>query len=344
MTSSFQQYCLNAWYGNKRWPVVLQPLASGLQCIATERRKRLQANAEILPVPVIVVGNISLGGTGKTPLLASLARLLLENGYQPGIVSRGYGGDAAAYPLDVTPQTPVSQSGDEPALLSHITACPVVVDPVRVRAARHLIEQHQCNVILSDDGLQHYALARDIEIAVVDGSRGLGNGRCLPAGPLREPPVRLTEVDWVIVNGELCAKGGVPESALTMHLEPCEWRRVDGSGEAVSLQAAPFGNDQPLHAVAGIGNPERFFSTLETLGYTPCKHPFADHHRFAAADFTFAQGADAVLMTAKDAVKCQGFAQPNWWYLTVEAVLPEVLNLGILSVLNDLKLNKNKKL
>lgn len=308
------------WYGDRRRSRWLAPLGALFARLAAGRRRRLQARARPVGVPVVVVGNITLGGTGKTPLIIALARRLREAGWRPGVVSRGYGGRAPAYPLFVTPHTPVAHCGDEPLIIASESDCPVCVAPDRVAAAWQLVAEG-CDLILSDDGLQHYRLARELELAVVDGRRGLGNGRCLPAGPLREPASRLAEVDWVLVND---ADGGrqlpsLPMASVSMALKPRAWHPVAG-GEGREL--AYFAPGTVVHAVAGIGHPERFFRTLESLGLEPERHAFSDHHRFRPADLRFADRRPLV-MTAKDAVKCRAFAQPHWWYLSVTADLPE---------------------
>lgn len=272
-------------------------------------------------MPVIVVGNITLGGTGKSPLVAWLAGWLVAQGWSPGIVSRGYGGNAPSYPLLVTADTNVVESGDEPLMLAQQTGLPVAADPNRVRGVQALIEKG-CDIILSDDGLQHLALDRDIELVVVDGDRGLGNGRCLPAGPLRESPSRLQRVDAVIINGDsqpsLSLTPSIMQAATTMQLAPLRWRRLD-DGARFPLAPLPF--TLPVHAVAGIGHPERFFRTLSALGVEGEWHPLADHQHFSAGALSFAD-TRPVIMTAKDAVKCYALAPPNSWVLDVEASLP----------------------
>jgi len=270
------------------------------------------------PVVVIVVGNITLGGTGKSPIVAWLVRWLAAQGYTPGIVTRGYGGKAAHYPLTVTPDTRVEESGDEPLMLAQQTGVPVVADPQRARGARALIDAG-CDIIVSDDGLQHLALGRHIELAVVDGVRGLGNGRCLPAGPLREPASRLAEVDAVLVNGD--SQHSLSGHITAMRLVPKQWRLLS-SGEQYCLAPLPF--TPPVNAMAGIGRPERFFDTLTTLGVVGSWHSFADHYQYEASALQFAQTDTPrpLLMTAKDAVKCRDIAPPDSWVLDVEAELP----------------------
>ncbi|MDN6179597.1 MAG: tetraacyldisaccharide 4'-kinase [Halomonas subglaciescola] len=315
---SLSERWVSAAYQGSAWLYPLRPLAR-LYGYAIERRRKAYANGKKAawraPVPVIVVGNITLGGTGKSPLVAWLVRWLSGQGYTPGIITRGYGGKAARYPLWVMPDTSVTQSGDEPLMLAQQTGVAVVADPLRTRGGKALVAAG-CDIIVSDDGLQHLALERDVELAVVDGARGLGNGQCLPAGPLREPPKRLASVDAVLANGEL--RTPLEVDTQPMHLAPRCWRAL-ATGQAHALTPLPFA--LPVRAVAGIGRPARFFATLETLGVHGSRHGFADHHRFTARDLAVSDG-QALVMTAKDAVKCKALAPPNSWVLDVETVLP----------------------
>jgi len=308
-----------AWYQGSRWLNLLRPLALLYQAIAAWRRNNLTRSKRWRsPVPVIVVGNISIGGTGKTPAVICLVEYFKELGFKPGIVSRGYGGKANSYPVLLDAQSKAVEVGDEPLMMHLRCRCPVVVDPDRVAAARHLLEYTDADLIIADDGLQHYALARDIEIAVIDGSRGLGNGLCLPAGPLREPATRLEEVDFILING------GDFETSLPferMVLRPDALVNLV-TGERRSLNSLQESNN--IHAVAGIGNPGRFFDMLVELGYEPIKHPFEDHYRYTYSDLAFGNGI-TVIMTEKDAVKCAEFANENMWYVAVAADLPDKL-------------------
>jgi tetraacyldisaccharide 4'-kinase len=267
--------------------------------------------------PVIVVGNVTVGGSGKTPLVIWLAQQLGERGHRPGVVLRGYGGAAATgrVPCLVTPDSDVAVVGDEALLLRRRTGVPVVVGRDRVGAAERLLATG-VDVIIADDGLQHLRLARDFEIAVVDATRGLGNRYLLPAGPLREPAERLSQVDAVVINGEegrpAAAAAGLP-AAFLMRLGG-EWLRpLAGSGDAVALSSLA---GQRVHAVAGIGNPGRFFSQLAAAGLQVLEHAFPDHHRYRASELEFHDGLP-LLMTEKDAVKCRAFAGANRWYLPV---------------------------
>lgn len=259
-----------------------------------------------LPVPVVVVGNIFVGGTGKTPLVAWTTRALESMGRRPGIVSRGYGGRSRSWPRRVYPDSDPEAVGDEPLLLARRTGRPVAVGPDRIAAARMLIEAG-CDVLVSDDGLQHYRLPRTLEWVVCDGRRGLGNGLCLPAGPLREPADRLDSVDLVISNGR--APG----------LTPWWFDLVPGPLQPLGAGQGPAPEPgATVHGVAGIGHPERFFATLEAQGYRVIKHPFPDHHRYQAEALRFGDHRP-VIMTEKDAVKCTGIAPVQSWYLPVEA-------------------------
>lgn len=301
------------WYRRSLLSWCLLPLAWLYQLISSLRRLAYQKDwltRHKLPVPVIVVGNISVGGTGKTPFVIWLVEQLRQAGYQPGVVSRGYGGHSSHYPLDVDSQSSTRQVGDEPLLIHQRTGCPVVVDPNRPRAAVHLLAKHHCDVVISDDGLQHYALQRDIEIVLVDAGRRFGNKYCLPAGPLREPVSRLQQVDFIIYNGEHST------ASYQMQLNFNETYHLL-TGESVSL--TDFKGAE-IHAVAGIGHPQRFFDQLAEQQLIVHPHPFADHWQFSASDFNFADDFP-ILMTEKDAVKCREFANKNMWYVPVSAQL-----------------------
>lgn len=329
---SLGQRWLKAAYEGSGWLAPLYPLGNLYRYLMRRREQRYRRGEVPIwqaPVPVIVVGNITLGGTGKSPLVAWLSRWLQKQGYSPGIVTRGYGGKAPHYPLLVTPATDPQHSGDEPLMLAQQTGVPVVADPQRARGAQALVQQG-CDIVISDDGLQHLALGRDIELVVVDGARGLGNQRCLPAGPLREAPTRLAGVDAVIVNGTLKSPLEVP--SVAMQLEPQRWRYL-ATGQHSPLQPLPF--ELPVHALAGIGNPERFFNTLRGLGVQGEMHPLADHHSFDAHTFQFTPPRP-IIMTAKDAVKCQTFAPPDSWVLEVEAQLPQAFEDWLRSRLSEL--------
>ena len=278
-----------------------------------------------LPVPVIIVGNITVGGTGKTPLVIWLATFLKQKGKRPGIVTRGYQGVAQTWPQLVLPQSDPAQVGDEAVVLARRSACPVVADPDRVRAAQTLVRDHGCDVIISDDGLQHLRLVRDIEIAVIDGERRFGNGLCLPAGPLREPVCRLNRVPLRVTNGK--ARTG----ELGMEFVETGFCRVVASAKTMTM--GDF-KERQVHAVAGIGHPARFFAQLRRLGFDVIEHSFPDHHRFTPEDIAFDDNKP-VIMTQKDAVKCESFATDRHWCLSVEARLDPVFGERVWQLLEE---------
>lgn len=266
------------------------------------------------PVPVIVVGNLTAGGNGKTPVVVWLVEQLQQRGYRAGVVSRGYGGKSASYPLLLDGATTTVQAGDEPVLIYQRTGAPVAVAPKRVAAVQALVQQHAVDVVITDDGLQHYALQRDFEVVVIDGVRRFGNGWWLPAGPMRERAARLNSVDVCIANGGVAQAG-----EIAMKLQ---------ARDAVNLlsgERRPAAELPQVVAMAGIGHPPRFFATLEKQGVEMVREvPFADHQAYSLAQLAaLVQPQQTLLMTEKDAVKCRAFAQPNWWYLPVDAQLPQ---------------------
>ena len=317
------------WYGRHPLTLLLAPL-SWLYLAALACRRFMYAAGILpvtrLPVPVIVVGNLTAGGTGKTPLVIWLARYLQSLAYKPGIVSRGYGGSAQSRVQRVGPDSDPALVGDEPVLLAQRTGCPVAVAADRVKAAQALLRQTQCDILLSDDGLQHTSLARDVEIVVVDGVRRFGNGRCLPAGPLREPVARLDTVDLVVAGG----RAGANE--FLMEYTELPVKSLDGRRE---MQPAGFGK-QTVHAVAAIGNPERFFSMLRRNGIDIEEHAFPDHHAFRRSDLEF-DDAGAVLMTEKDAVKCRRFGLENAWYVPLDVRLSETFERKLKDLLEEVR-------
>jgi len=313
----------------------LLPLAGVFGSLAALRRAAFRlglVQSASSSRPVIVVGNIAVGGSGKTPVVAWLVDELRRAGHRPGIVSRGYGRQGEGLRV-VDERTPVAEAGDEPVLLAALCGCPVVVGRDRPAAVARLLEHFPgCSVVISDDGLQHYAMQRSVEIAVVD-EQVLGNGWLLPAGPLREPRSRLASVDLVLMHGPLAAPtraalGRVP--CFDMHLEPGDPRPLDGG--AVLPLAAWRG--RKVHALAGIGRPERFFETLRAAGIEVLPHPFPDHHAFAPADLRLSPPLP-LMMTSKDAVKCRPFAPPDSWELPVRAVIAEGAAHTILEKLPD---------
>ena len=312
------------WYERHPAGLLLLPfspvfrLAVGLRRLAFHLRLLRVARVSC---PVIVVGNISVGGTGKTPLVIWLSRYLGAR-FRPGVVCRGYGGRARSWPQKVRPDSDPTMVGDEAVLLAKRCRCPVAAGPDRVSSAQALIKHDGCNLILSDDGLQHLSLGRDVEIAVVDGARRHGNGRCLPAGPLREPLSRLRSVDMVVVNGR------PRRGEFEMRVQP--WRAINLSDDGQHRELGSFAPGR-VHAVCGIGSPNRFLDMLHGARLQVIPHVFPDHHPFRSGEIEFGDGLP-VLMTEKDAVKCRRFARAHHWYVPVRAELDEAfaLRLGLL--------------
>ncbi len=303
-----------SWYQRFGWSWLLLPLSALFYLLSSVRRLAFRtrlARTSRLPVPVIVVGNITVGGTGKTPLTMWLCQRLRQQGWRPGIISRGYGVKLAA-PKLVQPGGSADEYGDEPLLLAQRSGCPVVIYPNRAQAGAYLLAHTDCDLIICDDGLQHYALARDLEISVLDASRGVGNGLLLPAGPLREGRWRLSQAAWVLANG-----GPVAQTQRFFTLKPAQ-------AEALTAPDIKLPAGSRVTLVSGIGNPERFAQTVRACGYQVAAcHWFADHHPFQPADF--ASLAGPILMTEKDAVKCRAFARPDWYVLPVNAeFLPDI--------------------
>jgi tetraacyldisaccharide 4'-kinase len=318
------------WDSRNGISLLLLPLSWLFLLIAGLRRQAYRwglLQTHRLPVPVIVVGNITVGGTGKTPLVTWLACHLQGLGLRPGLIARGYGGRVGQMPLEVRPDSSATEIGDEPRLLASRTGCPMFVCSDRVAAARALLESYDCDVIISDDGMQHHALARDMEIAVIDGERRFGNGFCLPAGPLRECPSRLATVDLVVSNG------GAAPGEYGMHLRP--GLVVNLRDGQLTRQLADFAG-QRVHALAGIGNPSRFFRMLREAGLDIDEQPFPDHYRFMAADIS-PDDELPVLMTEKDAVKCSDFAQERHWYVQADVELADAFGQRLDALLRGIK-------
>ncbi len=312
------------WYRLTPLHLLLYPLSLIFRLLAALRRALYRAGllkSERLPVPVVVVGNITAGGAGKTPLTLALAQQFIAQGRRSLIVSRGHGGDSTQ-PREVSPDSDPAQVGDEPLLMARRGLCPVWTGRDRAAAARAGLRAHpECDVVLCDDGLQHYRLRRDVEIAVIDDMRGFGNGWLLPAGPLREPVSRLRTVDAVVING-----GDPLPGQYAMQLEGASfYNLLDPAHKAGAADFAATRN----HAVAGIGNPQRYFTHLESLGMRFAPHPFPDHHPYRAGDLAF-DDCDAVFLTEKDAVKCAPFADARYWVLRVEARIDPALIAHIL--------------
>lgn len=304
------------WYDRNFVAQGLRPLA-GMFCLGVRMRRIAYRNGWLastrLPVPVIIVGNISVGGTGKTPLVIWLAQYCQTRGWHPGVLTRGYRGSHRQWPQLVTPYSDPNQVGDESVLLARRCGCPVVAGPQRITAGQLLLEKCACDLIICDDGLQHYPLQRDIEIAVVDGQRRVGNGLCLPAGPLREPAWRLQDFDLTVVNGQ--ALPG--ELGMSLHCDQAV--NLTNPSQTRPLQEL---RHQQLLAVAGIGNPQRFFAMLREQGLNVEQTKiFPDHHAFKPQDFAILRHRPLV-MTEKDVVKCERFLDDaNMWYVPVTAVL-----------------------
>ncbi len=328
-----KQRISESWQERGILAVLLLPLAMVFALTVNLRRlayrRGLLASVK-LPIPMVVIGNITAGGSGKTPLVLYLARELSARGWRPGIVSRGYGGSAQDVQA-VSPASAAGLVGDEPLLLARRAGCPVFIGRDRVAASQALLSAHPgCNVLLADDGLQHKHLARDIEIVVID-ERGIGNGLPLPAGPLRECPARIAEADALVLNGEASVpEAARPRQVFNMHLAGDRFSNLHDPQRTCSVADL---HGLRLHALAGIGNPLRFFQQLERMGLQAVPHAFPDHHDYQPSDLAFA-GADALLMTEKDAVKCQAFAPPETWVLPVEAQLDPDLAQWLVENLN----------
>ncbi|GGI79312.1 tetraacyldisaccharide 4'-kinase [Legionella impletisoli] len=314
-----QSFLNTLWYSNHVAWWLLYPFSLAFQVVASLRKWFLCRFKQISsPVPIIVVGNLTVGGVGKTPLVIALANKLRQQGFKVGIVSRGYGAQNKVFPQEVYPESNPSQVGDEPVLIAQRTGCPVVIAPNRVSAVNTLLDKYSCDFIISDDGLQHYRMGRAMEIVVIDGYRGLGNRLCLPAGPLRESPKRLKTADLIVVNG------GEWHNAYRMDLMPGEITSLK-QGQTLKLTQLK----QPVAAFAGIGNPNRFFSLLDALKINYQPYTFPDHYRYESEKLIFSE--NTMLMTEKDAVKCREFAAENMYFLPVEAHLNEAFWNAFLS-------------
>jgi tetraacyldisaccharide 4'-kinase len=316
-SNSFARRVEGVWYADQ--PIaLLVPLAWLFRLVVWLRRRAYDLGLlrrHRCGVPVVVVGNINVGGAGKTPLVGWIANRLQSVGCRVGILSRGYGGTAGDTPTLVSRDSDVAESGDEALLLAHQTDAIVCVCADRVAGARMLVEQAGVELIVCDDGLQHYRLERDLEIVVVDGSRGLGNGQLLPAGPLREPAARLGEVDFIFTNGQ----SSLDIEARTFTLRPNRVRSVTGDDER---DLSDF-DGQRVWAVAGIGNPERFLRMLRDHGILPQQVDVPDHGS-VALDALRARETWPILMTAKDAVKYRTRAVADAWYVPVDLVMRPV--------------------
>jgi tetraacyldisaccharide 4'-kinase len=301
-----------AWYGKLQWTWVLWPLSLLYGWVVNKKRRAfLQSTPDANPVPVIVVGNITVGGTGKTPVVQTIVRHLISKGYSPGIISRGYGGSLETFPHVIQKGDSSKLVGDEPYMLFHSLSVPVVIDPVRNQALGRIVKEG-VDVVISDDGLQHYGLNREVEICVIDGSRGIGNGQLIPVGPMREPKQRLASVDFVLTSTD-----SQSQNQQQFQIQPLQWVNVK-TGQQVELSKLAI--DHSALAIAGIGNPDKFFNTLKSLDIHCAEKAFEDHYAYSESDFTNIQSQ--VLMTEKDAVKIAPFARDNMWYLQIQAQLP----------------------
>ena len=322
-----QGYLIDAWYKKSWWLYLLTPLTFLFSTIVKSRKNSYLKNQKKIwrsPVPIIVVGNISMGGTGKTPLVKYIAAELAKRDFKPGLISRGYGGKYSGT-LEVNAETTYKKTGDEAQILGKLKM-PFFLDKNRSRGAKKLQEKHDVDVIISDDGLQHYAMGREIEIAVIDGARRLGNGLTFPAGPLREPKSRLKEVDFIVNNG-----GPTEGDEILMTLSPAKFIHLN-SGKEYSIDKWPMHNQ--VHAIAGLGNPNRFFDLLLRLGFEFDKNPFPDHHKYNKRDLYYLDHLP-ILMTEKDAAKCKHFNNSKIWYLSIESKIESQFIDRLEEKLND---------
>ncbi|MFS1423319.1 tetraacyldisaccharide 4'-kinase [Shewanella sp. 10N.286.48.B5] len=323
------------WYQGHRAKWLLLPLSALFGLISSVRRWAFKLGfkqAQVLDVPVVIVGNITAGGSGKTPTVIYLINLLRQQGYTPGVISRGYGVNIDGVKT-VKATDNAADVGDEPAMIVARTQVPMVVGAKRIDAAKQLLSETNVDVIISDDGLQHYALARDIEINIVDGQRRYGNQCLIPAGPLREGLWRLNSIDWVLNNG-----GVVQGNEVAMSLTPAALKPVKPN-------STQHWQPQAAIAMAGIGNPQRFFDSLSLQGFSLAEtKAFEDHQAFDENELKQLSKQHPLIMTEKDAVKCRDFAQDNWWYLPVNAKLNTEFDTAFLNRLNQVIKDKQGNL
>lgn len=333
----FNNIIIDQWYNPKPWGKLLWPFSKIFERVVHWRKICYERNyftSYKASVPVIIVGNLTVGGTGKTPLVIYLAQLLKKHGFRPGIVTRGYKGQVKSAVL-VSSYSDPNVVSDEAVLLAKRSDCPVMISKKRAVAVRYLVRHHKVNIILSDDGLQHYGLQRDIEIAVIDGERRFGNGELLPMGPMRESEQRLDTVDLIVTNS---AKTTVNSREHNMTFKSTQVYSLSHPNKTRSLEEFV---GRPVHAVAGIGYPERFFQYLRDLGINVIAHPYPDHYKFSATDVSFSDQLP-VLMTEKDAVKCKYFAHTKLWVVAVSVELPQTFDSTVLRLIDEVNNARQK--
>lgn len=330
------------WYSEHSWLRVFTPISWVLSSLTEYRRARFKNETKRVwyaPVPVCVVGNIAVGGTGKTPLVLWLSQWLSSRGVKVGIVSRGYGGRAPKYPVSVTDESRCREVGEENVLLHRRARVPIVVDPHRVRATEYLLNNYEIDIVIADDGLQHYRLGRNIEIAVLDGSRGIGNGLQLPFGPLREPKARLEEVHWIVSKNK---PRSIDESASVMQLKPVQFVNL-ANNTLLTVEEFRAQYAGPLRAIAAIGNPRSFQETLDRLDIQAQVEAFRDHHYFRADELIDKQRV--IIVTEKDAQKIRELPidSNHIWYLRVDVIFEESVDGFLTSLFGEHGLNLRER-
>jgi tetraacyldisaccharide 4'-kinase len=339
--NSVSNWLQKQWYKKSLHPLlwVFIPLSLLYVFFVKIRKAYYQSNRiskASFPIPIVVVGNLTVGGTGKTPLVIHIVKVLKQYGLRPGVVSRGYGGShskTSQEPLWVYANSDPKQVGDEPLLLAKRVFCPIVIAANRIKAVQSLLDSGQVDVVISDDGLQHEKLKRDIEIIVIDGKKRLGNGWCLPVGPLREPSQRLEEVDFIVCNDPIQFDN---DQEYDMVLRP---RTLSSGLEPSQQNSINFFQGQTVHAIAGIGFPERFFDLLTKHDLKVIPHPFPDHYPFQQKDIEFNDDLP-ILLTEKDAVKCSGLMSHKHWVLSVDSAVNPLFDMRLLKRLDELR-NQN---
>ena len=323
-----EQYVTHAWYRGALWLWLLWPFSLLTSLVVARRRRRFLLHPPTpLSVPIVVVGGITVGGSGKTPVVLALIKELQARGKRAGVVSRGYGGAQSYAPQEVSESTPATMVGDEPVLIKQESCVPVAVCRDRRSAVECLISKHDLDVILSDDGMQHYQMPRSFEIAIVDGSRGLGNGRLLPMGPLREPPSRLREVDFVLERNS-------EDAERRVSYRPTGFRHHT-TGRCMEIaQAVDMWGTQSVGAITGLGQPEQFFDLLRALGVTVTARALRDHRPISSGMLKATEG-QIVVITSKDAVKLSQESDARIWILEIEAVVPDSLIEGVMAVMDS---------